>query len=179
MAILGVKTHSLIRRKTLMKRIALSSILVLIGLLYTGLALAQDPIIFPAKGQSQEQMEKDKFSCYQWAKNETGFDPMQTPTASTPPPQQQAGRGGALKGAAVGAGVGALVKRNDSRSKGAATGAVVGGVLGGARQINQNKQDEKARQQWEQQQANEFGQKRNTYNRAFSACMEPKGYTVK
>lgn len=162
-----------------MKRITLSSILVLIGLLCTGLALAQDPIIFPAKGQSQDQVEKDKFSCYQWAKNETGFDPMQTPTASTPPPQKQAGQHQALKGAAVGAGVGAIVKRDGSRSKGAATGAVVGGVLGGARQVQQNKQDEQARQQWEQQQANEYAQKRNTYNRAFSACMESKGYTVK
>lgn len=162
-----------------MKRIALSSIPVLIGFLFSGLALAQDPIIFPAKEQSQDQMEKDKFSCYQWAKNETGFDPIQTPTASTPPPQQQAGRGGALKGAAVGGGVGAIVKRDDSRSKGAATGAVVGGVLGGARQAGQMRKDEQTRQQWEQQQANEYAQKRNTYNRAFSACMESKGYTVK
>lgn len=61
--------------------------ILMMGFLLTGLALAQDPIVFPAEGQSQEQMEKDKFSCYQWAKNETGFDPMQTPTASAPPPQ--------------------------------------------------------------------------------------------
>ena len=33
----------------------------------------QDPIVFPAKDQSQEQMEMDKFRCYTWAKNETGF----------------------------------------------------------------------------------------------------------
>jgi hypothetical protein len=162
-----------------MKRIALSFIPLLIGFLFAGIALAQDPIIFPAQGQGQEQMEKDRFSCYQWARSETGFDPMQTPTTSAPPPPQQAGRGGALKGAAVGAGVGALVKRSDSRSKGAGTGALVGGVLGGARQAGQARQDEKARQEWEQQQANEYAQKRNTYNRAFSACMESKGYTVK
>ena len=123
-------------------------------------ALAQDLIIYPAKGQSQEQMEKEKFECYTWAKQQTGFDPMQVPTASTPPPQEQAGQGGALKGAAV-------------------TGAVVGGVLGGARQSRQNSQDQQARQQWEQQQANEYAQKRNTYNRAYSGCMEGKGYTVK
>jgi outer membrane lipoprotein SlyB len=114
---------------------------ILIIFFFAGVTLAQDPIVFPAKGQSQDQMEKDKFSCYQWAKNETGFDPMQTPTASTPPPQQQARRGGAVKGAAVGAGAGALIKRSGSRSKGAATGAVVGGVLGGAAQSQQNRQD--------------------------------------
>jgi len=142
-------------------------------------ALAQDLIIYPAKGQSQEQMEKEKFECYTWAKQQTGFDPMQVPTASTPPPQQKAGQGGALKGAAVGAGTGALVKRKGSRSKGAATGALVGGVLGGAKQSQQNRQDQQAQQQWEQQQANEYAQKRNTYNRAYSGCLEGKGYTVK
>jgi len=142
-------------------------------------ALAQDLIIYPAKGQSQEQMEKEKFECYTWAKQQTGFDPMQVPTASTPPPQEQAGQGGALKGAAVGAGAGALIKRDGSRSKGAGTGALVGGVLGGVRQGRQKSQDQQARQQWEQQQANEYAQKRNTYNRAYSGCMEGKGYTVK
>jgi len=146
---------------------------------FSGLSLAQDPIIFPAEGQSQEQMEKDKFSCYQWAKNETGFDPMQTPAGSAPPPQQQTGERQALKGAALGAGVGALVKRSGSRSKGAATGALVGGVLGGARQSRQMRQDEQAKQQWEAEQADAYAQKRNTYNRTFAACMESKGYTVK
>lgn len=162
-----------------MKQMAATFISILIIFVFIGVTLAQDPIIFPAKGQSQDQMEKDKFSCYQWARDETGFDPMQTPTASTPPPQQQAGRGGALKGAAVGAGAGALIKKSGSRSKGAGTGALVGGVLGGARQSQQNRQDQQARQQWEQQQANEYAHKRNAYNRAFSACMESKGYTMK
>jgi hypothetical protein len=146
---------------------------------FAGTSLAQDPIVFPAEGQSQEQLEKDRISCYQWAKNETGFDPMQTPTGSAPPPQQQPNQRQALKGAALGAGVGALVKSSGSRGKGAATGALVGGVLGGARQSRQMRQDAQARQQWEAQQANDYAAKRNTYNRAFGACMESKGYTVK
>ena len=79
----------------------------------------------------------------------------------------------------MGAGAGALIKRKGSRSKGVATGAVVGGVLGWARQSSQNRRDQQARQQWEQQQANEYAQKRNTYNRAYAACLEAKGYTVK
>jgi hypothetical protein len=37
---------------------------------------AQDLIVFPAQGQSNEQMEKDKFECYTWARDQTGFDPM-------------------------------------------------------------------------------------------------------
>ena len=80
-----------------MQKIAITSISILIVFFFTGVTLAQDPIIFPAKGQSQDQLEKDKFSCYQWAGNETGFDPMQTPTASGSPPRQQAGQRQALK----------------------------------------------------------------------------------
>jgi len=162
-----------------MKQIAIVSILVLLFMCFAEVGFAQDPIIFPAEGQSEEQTEKDKLSCYQWAKNETGFDPMQTRTASAPPPQQQAGQRGALKGAAAGAAAGTLIKRSGSRSKGAATGALVGGVLGGARQAGQARQDEQARQEWEQQQDKEYAQKRTTYNRAFAGCMESKGYTVK
>ena len=48
---------------------------------FSGFAVAQDLMIYPAKGQSQDQMEKDKFECYSWAKGQTGFDPMQVPTA--------------------------------------------------------------------------------------------------
>ena len=40
---------------------------------------SQDLVVYPAKGQSNDQMEKDKFECYSWAKGQTGFDPMAMP----------------------------------------------------------------------------------------------------
>ena len=49
-------------------------------------AVGQDPIVYPAKDQSQAQMQRDKSDCYNWARNQTDFDPMRTPTASSPPP---------------------------------------------------------------------------------------------
>ena len=149
-----------------------------VSVIFSGSALAQEPIIFPATGQSQEQMEKDKYSCYQWAKNETGFDPMKVPTASSPPPEKQARRGSAAKGAAVGAGAGALIKSGGSRSKGAAYGALAGGLLGAASGSSQRRKDEQARRQWEQEQASQYARQRNTYNRAYSACLQGRGYTV-
>jgi hypothetical protein len=66
-------------------------------------------MIYPAKGQSQEQTEKDKFERYTWAKQQTGFDPMETPTATAPPPenpQSNVGKDGVktgVKGALLGA----------------------------------------------------------------------------
>ena len=39
-------------------------------------ASAQGLIIYPAKGQSQAQQNKDEGECQTWAKNNTGIDPL-------------------------------------------------------------------------------------------------------
>ena len=154
--------------------------IIILGACIAGSALAQDPIIYPAKGQSQDQMEKDKFECYSWAKGQTGFDPMKMPTASSPPPQQEAQQGGvgrgAVRGGAVGLAAGAIA---GDPGKGAAIGAVSGGLIGGMRRRDQKQSQQQAQQQWEQEQANAYMQGRNSYNRAYGACLEGRGYTVK
>ena len=144
-------------------------------------AFAQsDMFIYPKEGQSNEQMEQDKYACYGWAKKQTGFDPMEVPKATAPPPSKGRKKGGLLKGAAggalLGAGIGAIA---GDTGKGAAIGAVSGGVFGGARRQNQKKQEAHAEQQWEQEQASQYAQRRNQYDRAYSACLEARGYTVK
>ncbi len=149
-------------------------------LLISNEAAAQDMYIYPDKGQSNEQMEKDKYECYNWAKKETGFDPMEVPKATAPPPKQEAAKGGAgrgmVGGALLGLGVGAIA---GDAGKGAAIGAVSGGVIGGARRSEQKKQQAHAEQQWEQEQSAQYAQRRNSYNRAHAACLEGRGYTVK
>jgi len=160
----------------------LLQLITLLGLaaFVAGPALAQDLIAFPAKGQSQEQMERDKFDCYQWAKQQTGFDPMKTPQATAPPPQTSSSGArplrGAARGAAVGAAGGAIA---GDAGKGAAIGAATGALLGGIRRREEASRQAQAEQQWAEQQAAEYNQKRNAYNRAYAACLEGKGYTVK
>ncbi len=134
---------------------------------------AQDLVIYPAKGQSSDQQEQDQFQCYTWARDRTGFDPMEVPRASSAEPEQKGGAGrGALGGAAAGALVGAIA--GDTK-QGALIGGALGGLTGGARRASSNKD----RQQWEQQQAQQYAQRRNEYNRAYAACLEGRGYTVK
>lgn len=168
-----------------MRRIGTFLIVLIVGAFFAGSVMAQDFVIYPAKGQSQEQMEKDKFECYSWAKQQSGFDPMETPKATAPPPPQSGGSvaGGAVRGgiggAALGAGIGAIAGGGKGAGKGAAIGGLAGGTLGAARSSAQQKQDAQARQQWEQEQAAQYNQKRSGYNRAYSACLEGKGYTVK
>ena len=156
-------------------------ILILITSLTGGTGYTQELIIFPAQGQSDEQMDKDKYDCYNWAKKETGFDPMLVPTASAPPPKQKetkasAGRG-AVGGALLGAGLGKVT--GGSAKKGAVVGGVGGAVVGGSRKAGTEEENKKANQQWANEQTAEYKQKRSTYNRAYSACLEGKGYTVK
>jgi hypothetical protein len=156
-------------------------VLLLGAALVAGPALAQEPIVYPSQGQSQEQMEKDKFECYTWAKQQTGFDPMQVPQASQPPPQQEAKQGGVVRGAARGAAVGTVVGgiAGGEWGKGAAAGTAGGALVGGMRRKDQRQQQQQAQKQWEEQQLAEYTQKRNAYDRAFAACLEGKGYTVK
>mgnify|MGYP003407774976 CR=1 FL=1 len=82
-------------------------------------SVAAQPYVFPSKGQSAEQQKKDEQYCYNWAVQQTGYNPAyrQPAPSGTPSPEPGSGAKGALVGGALGAIVG------DS-SKSAATGAV-------------------------------------------------------
>jgi len=154
--------------------------LFMASLLFAGPTLGDDLFIYPNKGQSKKQQDKDKYECYDWAKQQTGFDPMAQPTATAPPPAQEAKQGGVVRGAARGALVGVAVGAiAGDAGKGAAIGAAGGGLFGGMKRKDQQRQQEQAEQQWAQQQAANYEQNRSKYNRAFSSCMDGRGYTVK
>ena len=135
--------------------------------------LAADAYVFPAKGQSNDQMEKDKYACYEWAKGQTGFDPMKRPTATSAAPEERGGVvGGAARGALIGVAAGAIA---GDAGKGAAIGAASGGLIGGMRR----RQSHREQDQWAQDQSAQYSARRGEYNRAWGACLEGKGYTVK
>ena len=151
----------------------------LLGLLPAALS-AQELMIYPAKGQSAQQQEKDKFECYGFAKGQSGFDPMAPPTTTTRAPQKEAQQGGVARGAVGGALGGALVGAvTGNTKKGAKIGAVGGGLIGGARRSEQKSREQHNQQQWEQREVQNYSQNRNNYNRAYAACLEGRGYTVR
>lgn len=156
-----------------------SAAAVLLGLLPGALA-AQELFIYPTKGQSAEQQEQDKFQCYSFAKGQTGFDPMAPPTTSTAPPRAEAPQGGVarggLRGVLGGAAIGAIA--GDTR-QGLRIGAASGALVGGMRRSDQKQREEQNRQQWEQQEVANYSQNRNNYNRAYTACLEGRGYSVR
>ena len=154
--------------------------LFVVALMTAPSVFAQDPFIYPDKGQSAEQQEKDKYECYSWAKGQTGFDAMQVPTATAPPPGQEAPQGGVVRGAGRGALTGVAVGAiAGDAGKGAAIGAASGALIGGMRRNDQQRQQQQAEQQWAEQEAANYANQRNNYNRAYSACLDGRGYTVK
>jgi hypothetical protein len=140
------------------------TIVLVLGLfLWTGSVSAQSGMyVYPQKGQSPDQQDRDEYECYGWAKSQSGVDPSAPSGGAN---QGQRGRrtvGGAARGAGMGAAIGAIA---GDAGKGAAAGAVVGGV-GGRRRAKQEEQYSAAAT-------------RNSYDRAFAACMEGRGYTVR
>jgi hypothetical protein len=137
------------------------------AIIVVGPAQAAKPIAYPAKGQSQAQQAQDDSQCLSWAKSNTGIDPA---AASAPPPPSGPAVGGGerARGAARGAAVGAVVDGGD----GARTGAAVGMAAGGSR-ARQNQRAQQSAAQSQQQGS------MDTYYRAYGACMEGRGYTIK
>jgi len=143
----------------------ISALIAVALVAFASVSVAQKPSVYPAKKQTAEQQKKDDGECVAWAKKDTGIDPV---AASQPAPQKTGpavGGGERLKGAAGGAVIGGIA---GDAGAGAAVGTVVGGAKARRNQQAQNQQAQQA-----QQGAS------NTYYKAYAACMEGRGYTVK
>ena len=133
-----------------------------------GAVHAAKPIVYPAKGQSQNQQAQDDNQCYSWARSSTGVDPAAVAGAPPPASGPAAGGGERAKGAVGGAVIGGIAGGSD----GARTGAAVGVVAGGMR-ARSNQRSQQASAQSQQQGA------MDTFYRAYGACMEGRGYTIR
>ena len=183
-----------------------ASLAALLGLALGMRLFAQSPssrpIIYPSKGQSEEQQAKDETACYGWASKYTGFDPaaalaethaqqaqaQQQTQQVQQAARQQANAGadapvrGTIGGAAAGVAFGAIA---GNAGKGAAIGATTGLLVGASAR---RQQALAAAQQQEQQLAQINAQqsrmqaasreKLGEYNRAFQTCMQGRGYAM-
>jgi hypothetical protein len=156
------------------KVIRLSIVLSMLSLAYA--AGAQQPIFYPAKGQSVEREKTDTAECHSWAQQITGVNPaaLAEQMANSPPPDQQ--RGGLFRGAAGGAAIGTLIGgvAGGHWGEGAGIGALVGTMGMGMRARREQRQAELQDANVQQQASGQMA----TYNRAVKACMTGRGYTV-
>ena len=156
------------------KIIRVTCLFAIVGLTGTAFPVfAQQPVVYPAKGQSAQQQNADEGACYAWAKQHTGIDPA---VASTAPPTAQAQNGQRVRGAAAGAAVGAAAGAiGGNAGHGAAVGAVAGTVAGGVA----HRQQERAAAATNAQTQSMQQQALATYNQAWAACMQGRGYSVR
>ena len=154
--------------------------------------------VFGKNGQNPDQQLKDESECYGAAKQMTGIDP-KAPAAAGKTAEQKAAEqkeaannadqakgtrvAGAARGAAGGAAIGAIA---GDAGKGAGAGAVAGTMRGGMQQRQANAAAQKqaaaqaaAKQQKEEELKAAHAQGLDTFQRAFEACMDARGYSVK
>lgn len=129
--------------------------------------------VYPKNGQSEAQQSKDEQACYASAESKTGYYPYGHPQ----PVAAATGSGGAVRGAARGAAAGAAIGAvAGDAGQGAAIGAV-SGVFAGRRQ--QKAANAQAEQQAQAQAQALHAQHMDTLRRAYGACLDAKGYSVK
>lgn len=140
---------------------------------------------YPKAGQTTEQQSRDHYDCYNWAVQQTGFDPGRSaiPTdervriVPMPPPGYDT-----ATLAVAGAVLGALIGGPRHAVGGALVGASGGAIIGAA---SDSARVESARQQGEayavRDRANDarISEKAFSFRRAMSACLEGRGYSVR
>src|SRR5262245_47979742 len=132
---------------------------------------ADELYAYPQKGQSEEQLEKDKEECHDWAVKQTGTDPVKMANEAAPS-GKEGGGGGAAAGAGLGAVHGAL---GGDAGAGAARGVGMAGLIRVIRARRQMNQQHEAYMQSHEEREAQLG----NYDRAYSACLEARGYTVR
>lgn len=163
-------------------RIPLFIILLMIPMLglkaqnNTSIASSLELFVFPNDDQDSEQQQADEVSCFKWAKEQTGYDPI-NPTQVEAEQVDRSADGTAIVGAAGGAAAGAAIGAiAGDAGKGAGIGAVAGAIRGRRAKVVG---DEVQQQQNNANAAAAEAKMLDDYKRAFSVCMEAKGYTVK
>jgi hypothetical protein len=151
--------------------------------------------------QNADQQLKDESQCYGSARQQTGVDP-QTSAPATPSPEQQKAaqqqaaqqggqsvpKGGTVRGSAGGAAGGAAIgAAAGDAGKGAAIGATTGAVVGRRRQKRakaeaQKQASQETAQSQQKAQAEASAQHQaslDSFKKAFSACMDARGYSIR
>jgi len=140
---------------------------------------------YPTHGQSEAQQDRDRYECYLWAKKKSGFDPGQAQlaphqrvevTPAAPPGADTAA------GAVTGAIVGSMMSPRHDRGFGMVFGAITGAMLGAASDQARQEQAAQVEQQYNARENRHYAnveKQARDYQRAMTACLEGRGYTVR
>ena len=137
---------------------------------------------YPTKGQNEAQQDRDRYECYLWAREQTGFDPSAPLLAPhqrvrvepvTPPGQET--KAGAITGAVLGA----ATAKPGKETEGAVRGAIAGAIIGAAAESARQEKTRYLEQRIETEHAVRIEQQASNYRRAMAACLKGRGYEVR
>jgi hypothetical protein len=137
-------------------------------------------MVYPANGQSPEQLERDRYECHVWAVQQSGFDPSRPGVPAgervmvqpaTPP-----GAGTAV-GAIAGAILGAAIAGPRDAGAGLIVGGITGAAVGSVSDANAQAQANAEQARLDSYSAASAAAASN-YRRAISACLDARGYTT-
>jgi glycine zipper 2TM protein len=144
-----------------------------------------DIYVYPSKGQTDKQLDRDRYECHNWAVSQSHFNPsephlaphQQIRVVEGPPPGQST-----VAGAVTGAVIGAAVGSPRNTGEGAVAGAIAGAVLGASSESARRKETDRINSRVNadaQAERARLERQASDYRRAISACLEGRGYTVK
>jgi hypothetical protein len=144
-----------------------------------------DIYVYPSKGQTEKQLDRDRYECHNWAVAQSHYNPsdshlaphQQVRVVEMPPPGRDTAVG-AMTGAVIGSSV---AGRRDS-GEGAVAGAIIGAMVGASSDASRQKaasQDNTRMSADQQAERARLEKQAADYRRAISACLEGRGYTVK
>jgi hypothetical protein len=148
-----------------------------------------DLYVYPLKGQTPDQVDRDRYECYVWATKQTGFDPSAPNVPPhdrlrvvSGPPGPPPGAGTAV-GAITGAILGAAVAGPRSAGAGLLVGGLLGGAVGTAAEASAGQQAQASAVAAERAEIRQYSaqmeQQTTNFRRAASACLDARGYAVR
>jgi Glycine zipper 2TM domain len=143
-------------------------------------------VAYPSHGQTEQQLDRDRYECHNWAVKQTGFDPsipgvpphQRVRVVMQGPPPGAEVAGGAITGAVIGA----AVSRPRDAGAGALIGAVAGAAIGAVAESSRAEATQAVEAREQERVANRSAgqeQRAGAYRRAISACLEGRGYSVR
>jgi hypothetical protein len=150
------------------------------------LAADADVYVYPSRGQSDKQLDRDRYECHNWAVSQSHYNPsephlaphQQIQVVAMPPTDGRQTAAGAITGAVIGS----VIAGPRDAGRGAVAGAIVGGAIGASSESARRKESDRVNTQANadtQAERARLERQASDYRRAISACLEGRGYTVK
>jgi hypothetical protein len=151
----------------------------------TAIPADADIYVYPSKGQTDKQLDRDRYECHNWAAAQSHYNPsephlaphQQIQVVAMPAPGRET-----VAGAVTGAVIGASVAGPRDTGGGAVVGAVAGAIIGASSESARQKETARVNGRMSAEQEAErarLERQASDYRRAISACLEGRGYTVK